>query len=167
MCTVQKARIEEAEREIQESQGDNIDPTASLRAALGTREHPGRVRGMGFGARPSVVYGRAGAASSAQSAAAGHASSSASVMSDPVYETRMREQLTQEITDQVYDRLETWVDSTNSVLDQIMQRVDPGGPPIRVPGLPPRPPRPTRTPGSQTDGSQPEGGQPDSTQPDA
>lgn len=41
-----------------ESQGDIISSLVAIQQELGTREHPGRVRGLGFGARPSRVFGR-------------------------------------------------------------------------------------------------------------
>ena len=44
--------------QTQKSQG-SVDPTAALKAGVSPVEHPGRVRGFGLGARPSMVYGKA------------------------------------------------------------------------------------------------------------
>lgn len=147
ICLCVQARIEAAEREIAESQGDNVDPTASLRAALGPQEHPGRVRGMGFGARPTVVYGRSGDPGSAQSTASSQPSTSGPIRGGAEFEAQMRERLTHEITervtDQVYDRLDSWVHDANSTLERIQRMFDPDRSPLRVP-LPPRPPKQPR-----------------------
>ena len=67
MNSVGQARIENTEAELRasqtpESQG-SVNPMAPLKAVVGPVEHPGRVRGMGLGARPSMVYPRQGSSS--------------------------------------------------------------------------------------------------------
>ena len=54
---IQKAQAEQRKSQAQESQG-SVEPTAPLKAGLGLVEHPRYCRGLGLGARPSIVYGR-------------------------------------------------------------------------------------------------------------
>ena len=81
-----------------------MDSIASLRVALGSGEHPGRVRGLGFGARSTRVYGCAKEASSSQ-ASPNQPSSIGARMVDLDYEDRLRAQLRGEIREQMREEM--------------------------------------------------------------
>ena len=70
MCVFLQEIIDRAAREFADAEGidndqydrdarvmDPFDVIARLRAAIGAREHSGRVPGLGFGATPTQVYG--------------------------------------------------------------------------------------------------------------
>lgn len=81
-----------------------MDSVACLQAALGSGEHPGRVRGLGFGARSTRVYGCAKEASSSQ-ASPNQPSSIGARMVDLDYEDRLRAQLRGEIREQMREEM--------------------------------------------------------------